>query len=445
MQDDLKDTTFLIFHVGPYQLSAPADAVQGIITPPPVTALPFCPPAVVGTFVFRDHAIPAISLRLLFGVSAQNNESGQLIVAETNMGLRAFWVDIVDELAQEKTQAPHFETAPADNPFCHKLFVRDKEIYLHTSFDLLAKQCEFSRGKMVSASGSFETTHEESTAIPVPPKKEAEKDKSEQEPPPGVPKESVHRSPLVHRARIAGENAKYLETIPHVEAPHLKRHLPPAVQKKRKKAAPLVSRGILPPQARESEQAPPPLQTGKRRIVAALTTLLLLLTSVAVILFPVRHQENEQPVGKEAVRSYEPVPVRNMPKPQPPSAEQANKPPPPSREKAPGPVNNEILRVETEEFTVTVERPQASPPPQEMRQPNSPAGQPVAPPEQTPVPDEVIHRVKTGDTLWDISEKYLGNPFLYKKIAEQSNIENPHWIYPGDIIRIVRKKERKKP
>ena len=51
-------------------------------------------------------------------------------------------------------------------------------------------------------------------------------------------------------------------------------------------------------------------------------------------------------------------------------------------------------------------------------------------------PKFITHLVVKGDTLWDIAEKYLGDPFRYPELAELSNIKDPHWIYPGDIIRI---------
>lgn len=43
--------------------------------------------------------------------------------------------------------------------------------------------------------------------------------------------------------------------------------------------------------------------------------------------------------------------------------------------------------------------------------------------------------VKKGDTLWDISARFLHNPWLWPKIWEQNKyIENPHLIFPGDPI-----------
>jgi nucleoid-associated protein YgaU len=52
------------------------------------------------------------------------------------------------------------------------------------------------------------------------------------------------------------------------------------------------------------------------------------------------------------------------------------------------------------------------------------------------VPDK--YTVKRGDTLWDISEFYLRDPWLWPEIwYVNPQIRNPHLIYPGDIISMV--------
>lgn len=60
-----------------------------------------------------------------------------------------------------------------------------------------------------------------------------------------------------------------------------------------------------------------------------------------------------------------------------------------------------------------------------------------APVETKHEPRLVTHQVVKGDTLWDITEKYVKNPYLYPELARLSNIDNPDLIYPGDIVRIV--------
>ena len=49
-----------------------------------------------------------------------------------------------------------------------------------------------------------------------------------------------------------------------------------------------------------------------------------------------------------------------------------------------------------------------------------------------------IHFVVRGDTLWDISDAYLGTPWVWPSIwKDNGEIENPHLIHPGDRIWIT--------
>ncbi len=48
-----------------------------------------------------------------------------------------------------------------------------------------------------------------------------------------------------------------------------------------------------------------------------------------------------------------------------------------------------------------------------------------------------LHTVRRGDTLWEISGKYYANPYQWPRIwAQNPQVQNPHWIYPGDRIRL---------
>lgn len=47
------------------------------------------------------------------------------------------------------------------------------------------------------------------------------------------------------------------------------------------------------------------------------------------------------------------------------------------------------------------------------------------------------HTVRRGDTLWDICGYYFGNPWEWPRVwAQNPSITNPHWIYPGDVVRL---------
>jgi hypothetical protein len=47
-----------------------------------------------------------------------------------------------------------------------------------------------------------------------------------------------------------------------------------------------------------------------------------------------------------------------------------------------------------------------------------------------------VHTVAKGDTLWDLSQSYLGSPWYWPKVwSYNPEIANPHWIYPGNKVR----------
>ncbi len=73
-------------------------------------------------------------------------------------------------------------------------------------------------------------------------------------------------------------------------------------------------------------------------------------------------------------------------------------------------------------------------------------------PYDPPEPAEGAYIIQKGDTLWDIAERFLGDPFLWPQIWEENKyILDSHWIYPGDPLVIppkpivIPKVEEEKP
>ncbi|HSM92695.1 MAG TPA: LysM peptidoglycan-binding domain-containing protein [Anaeromyxobacteraceae bacterium] len=67
--------------------------------------------------------------------------------------------------------------------------------------------------------------------------------------------------------------------------------------------------------------------------------------------------------------------------------------------------------------------------PPEGSAPAAAAGQGAVPPPDT-------YTVRPGDTLWDLSGRFLNNPWYWPKVwSFNPEITNPHWIDPGQLLR----------
>jgi len=84
---------------------------------------------------------------------------------------------------------------------------------------------------------------------------------------------------------------------------------------------------------------------------------------------------------------------------------------------------------------------QAPPAPAAPRPQQTGRKRPPAPVSSYKVPatipkDGVDYKIRWGDTLWDISDAFYRDPWLYPRIARHNNIRNPDYIISGRIIKI---------
>jgi chemotaxis signal transduction protein len=452
----------ILFNVAPYHFCAPAAEVESMIMVPPVSRLPLAPPSVIGLINHRGQVYRVISLRRKLGLeTGPSLLQGQLILTSLSTGLTAFLVDEVVDVLPD-TDLPRHALSPHSAMDLFDAFIlRDELVLFHTTFNMLEQARE-----VPYPSPDLKTTAHMADDVRA-------------HPPTTDPSSTEHERLEVKATETDGTTAcaeKSIHRTGHPNnpgtGPAAKTTPPTAATPMSHAAANDPTFAISRPSRRKPAQQRAISSTPHRRARRyALTLMVVLILLLIVALSSVLLLQQRRSTSRAATDGKTPpLPVvavqpegigfrQKSSRPQPSTAE---KPAPPAEAKpaaiaavkpkaaesiendgspsqptipmpsAPAPASaasREIMRVETEKFTLMVERPTTEPidlsPPLSHRPP--------------PATNEIVHQVVPGDTLWDIAAHYLDDPFQYPELARLSQIRNPHLIYPGDIIHIIRK------
>jgi LysM repeat protein len=148
-------------------------------------------------------------------------------------------------------------------------------------------------------------------------------------------------------------------------------------------------------------------------------------TLAASLVLPAAARAQQPAATEPQPAAQPPAATEKQPAAQPPAAtEPQTAAPEPQGEPAQKPENAVDAPAQKPENAPVVTEQSPRPPPDTNIQPV-----PGTPEEYT---------IQKGDTLWDLSQKFLNNPWYWPKIwSLNPAIENPHWIYPGNKLRIV--------
>jgi hypothetical protein len=180
----------------------------------------------------------------------------------------------------------------------------------------------------------------------------------------------------------------------------------------------------------EKAEAAKTKESKKFPILAVVLIGFILILVLAAVWFFLFRGRGILPFEKTGAKTESPSPASPPPAQNPPPSAQ----PPASQTARPAPVQTAPAR----EAPPVIQAPpvQQAPPRQTVNRARPPA--PVSSYQvPTVIPKEgAPYKIRWGDTLWDISEAFYRNPWLYPRIARFNNIRNPDLIISGRTIRI---------
>ena len=453
----------LSFGVGSFLLTVPAVSALAIIEPATVHGLPLTGNGIMGVMNYRRQVAKVVSLRKKFGLEDRAEpRSGQLILSQLSVGLTAFWVDKVHDILSPEDMEPGNPPALSMFTAFSKCLLKGDQIFLATDFETLFALAPPPDPEPTTASGlsyaasqpsGFKTVPSECQPSPV---KEALRDKDESQADQTIVavEDKVDVLAINNPLKPMGFAAR--KAMADISRP-ASQSLPPTGPPPGR----LIPRDSSIMAAGQGHGGAQGWTLFNFRWVAAAVGIIML-TVLGCWLWIANAPEtksNSNPVVSNASRATDTVsghPVAiaagqnlwtagdghltsetksdgfRIPEPDiimVPNKTKAIESIPAAGNPGGNPDIDKILDIQTETFTLTVERHTRSVHPD--KRPAVHAGASLG---------EIVHVVVRGDTLWHIATRYLGDPWRYPELAELSRIKDPDWIYPGDIIRIIKRR-----
>lgn len=436
------------FVIGPYRLCGPILPVRRMITPPRLTHVPLSKPTAAGVFLFEGRIALGFDLHHSFGLASRRNSGdGLLIVTDISAGVVAFWVDEVLDVSPAtdfswRTAPPLLEGGVAEQ------FASDskQQLFLYVTYERLFR--EEANALIAAASVSAPVKAPDSVLVPVRVEQEKVQLIAQPELMPSIevdtrnetalaaannikkslltaPVRAIRSAAAAVRPMLARKRATAMGSRFHAMNTQISEHRARAALLRdtmtqttiRPELADYAATTIASEPAVEANFPQANARDTHRNLKPAIIIVLLpLLASFIYWAWP--EQKNIKGIAE---RQATVVAQYSSPVPAPaatPAPEQTREPEPAQTARA-----DQKMEVKAGDFVITVE---------------SPPKQTVAAPAAEKQSEQIIHTVRRGDTLWAISRRYLGNPYLYPEVARLSMIANPNLIHPGDIVRIRR-------
>lgn len=455
-QSASEDEIYLEFKVGPLHFCASVLDVVAIISPPKMIHVPLSDDIIASCFSYQNETVTVLSMHNKFGLPFTREENRtHIILVYIAEELKGFWIDKAIDIVPLGSFERNDDYCPVEGKAYSNFLTRGDEIVLQTSFQRLY-ECE--RSNMIWLAN--ETIDDEEDVLAEIADEETNQESNASDDSPTVEVENIER-PL---ETTAVENIAVEENVslnqPDSRRKEVKNNLVSLDRPKTTKVDEL-SRNKKMASSMQSMSAPSTLahthdnnvstthkpeikksETGTSVNVSAVVLLLLLITGLgSIYLFDTG---SDSVISQSEKIASKPYPIKTETRIETKQhAEELIEQSLPVYELSENETLNKVAQEDESIVQSSGTKRVFELHVNEKSDTNLYAitsFEPVTQQQNSKFETSTqifTHTVVKGDTLWHITRRYLDNPHRYPELAAASHINNPHRIYPGDVIRII--------